>query len=159
VNQTLSGRSDAQSASSPTEAVRPRFHVKLCYMLFATAQVPDPYRWMEDKSAELQDFLEAEKNITQECLNGHPNRDAITVELQKLNSYTSTYCPMKAGAKYLVLKKIDSKNQPVLHVQSGLNGYPEVNWIILQTLEGNAWTTEMFFFCGRRCSSTPTPFP
>lgn len=90
-------------------------------------EVADPYRWLEDDTADDTKAWVAEQNkVTDNYLKQIPFRDAIYKRLEKLWNYEKFSAPFKEG-KYTYFYKNDGlQNQSVLYRQQGDEGAAEI---------------------------------
>lgn len=89
--------------------------------------VSDPYRWLEDESSTaVQNWIEAENNLTFTYLDQIPYRTAIQQRLEKLWKYERYTSPLKRGGKYYFFKNDGLQQQDVLYVQNTLDTPPQV---------------------------------
>ncbi|MDD8019919.1 MAG: prolyl oligopeptidase family serine peptidase [Acidobacteriota bacterium] len=90
-------------------------------------KVPDPYRWLEDdNSEETKKWVEEENKITFTYLDKIPYRQKIGQRLRDLYNYPRLGQPFRAGEYFFFYKNDGLQNQPVIYVQKGLEGQPEV---------------------------------
>jgi prolyl oligopeptidase len=90
-------------------------------------KVPDPYRWLEDeKSTEVEAWLEAQNKVTFAYLDKIPYRDKMKARLTELFNYQRYSTPFRRGHTYFFSKNDGLQNQNVWYMQQGLNGKPEV---------------------------------
>ncbi|TDQ32893.1 prolyl oligopeptidase [Zeaxanthinibacter enoshimensis] len=88
--------------------------------------VPDPYRWLEDdRSAETEDWVKRQNNVTQEFLSQIPYRKDLKNRLEKLWNYERLSSPFKEGDYTYFYKNDGLQDQSVLYRQKG-DGTPEV---------------------------------
>ncbi len=88
--------------------------------------VPDPYRWLEDdRSAETEDWVRRQNNVTQEFLSQIPYRKDLKNRLEKLWNYERLSSPFKEGDYTYFYKNDGLQDQSVLYRQKG-DGTPEV---------------------------------
>ncbi|WP_373075538.1 prolyl oligopeptidase family protein, partial [Zeaxanthinibacter enoshimensis] len=88
--------------------------------------VPDPYRWLEDdRSAETEDWVKRQNNVTQEFLSQIPYRKDLKNRLEKLWNYERLSSPFKEGDYTYFYKNDGLQDQSVLYRQKG-DGAPEV---------------------------------
>ena len=89
--------------------------------------VPDPYRWLEDDMApEVEDWVKAQNQVTNQYLSGIPYRQKIGSRLSELMNYARYSSPFRAGDYYFFYKNEGLQNQPVIYFQKGLDGEAEV---------------------------------
>jgi prolyl oligopeptidase len=90
-------------------------------------EVPDPYRWLEDdNSPETKAWVEAQNAVTFGYLKGIPFRTALRARLEALYNYPKYSVPSRKGPLYFFSKNTGLQNQPVLYVQKGIEGTPDV---------------------------------
>ena len=90
-------------------------------------KVPDPYRWLEDdNAAEVKEWVKAENEVTFGYLGKIPFREKIRARLTEIYNYPRFSSPVRAGEYYFFSKNDGLQNQPVIYVQKGLEGTPEV---------------------------------
>ena len=101
-----------------TESVVDNYHGTL---------VADPYRWLEiDTAAEVEAWVKLQNEVTFGYLEKIPYREALKNRITELINYPRYSAPIKAGDFYLFYKNDGLQNQPVVYIQKGLNGEPEV---------------------------------
>ncbi|MGB1250673.1 MAG: prolyl oligopeptidase family serine peptidase [Candidatus Promineifilaceae bacterium] len=89
--------------------------------------IADPYRWLEDpNSAETKAFVTAQSDLTDSYLSEIPARPLIHQRLSKLYNYQRLTSPNKKGSKLFFWQNDGLQNQPVLMVQTGLDGVPSI---------------------------------
>ena len=94
---------------------------------FFGVTVADPYRWLENESAdETAKWVEAENRVTFAWLDRIPYRDALKARLTKLQNYARYGAPSRKGEHYVFSKNDGLQNQSVLYIQKGLAGTPSV---------------------------------
>lgn len=90
-------------------------------------KVPDPYRWLEDdKSAEVEAWVEAENKVTFSHLDQIPYRTQVKDRLTKLYNYPKFTAPRRRGEWFFFSKNDGLQNQSVQYRQKGLTGAPEL---------------------------------
>jgi prolyl oligopeptidase len=88
--------------------------------------VADPYRWLEDASAnETKAWTDAQNALTRACLDG-PVRERLVKRLTELYDYPRTGLPTHGGSRYFYSFNPGLLNQPLFYVQDGLHGTPRV---------------------------------
>ncbi|HEU5290624.1 MAG TPA: S9 family peptidase, partial [Cyclobacteriaceae bacterium] len=91
------------------------------------AQVPDPYRWLEnDTTQQTADWVTAQNKVTFSYLDNITYRDAVKKRLLELNDYEKLSAPFRRGEYYYFYKNTGLQNQSVLYRKKGLQGEPEV---------------------------------
>jgi prolyl oligopeptidase len=99
--------------------------------------VPDPYRWLEDdNSAETAAWVEAQNKVTFGYLERIPYRAALKTRLEALFNYPKYSAPSRKGEHFFFYKNDGLQNQPVLYIQKGLTGTPEV------LIDPNTWSAD-----------------
>ncbi|MFC3198785.1 prolyl oligopeptidase family protein [Parapedobacter deserti] len=94
---------------------------------YFSAEVPDPYRWLENDTADDTKAWVAEQNkVTEHYLEQIPFRDAIYRRLEKLWNYEKFSAPFKEGDYTYFYKNDGLQNQSVLYRQQGDDGEVEV---------------------------------
>ena len=90
-------------------------------------QVADPYRWLEnDTSVETQQWVEAQRAVTQDYLSHIPFRGAIKDRLTQIVNYERYSAPSKRFGRYMFSKNDGLQNQNVIYIQSALDAEAEV---------------------------------
>lgn len=90
-------------------------------------QVADPYRWMENDTAqETADWVKAENDVTFGFLNKIPYRDKIKKRLEELTNYEKLGSPFVEGEYIYFYKNDGLQNHYVLYRKKGDAGTPEV---------------------------------
>jgi len=90
-------------------------------------KVEDPYRWLEDDTAEdVRQWVEEQNKVTFSYLDNIPFREKIHQRLTEVYNYPKHSAPIRAGDHYFFYKNDGLQNQSVIYVQKGLDGEPEV---------------------------------
>lgn len=89
-------------------------------------QVADPYRWLETHDESVDEWIEAQNEVTFGYLNSIEFRDKIKDRLTEIWNYPKYGAPFKEGGKYYFFKNDGLQNQSVLYVQNSLDGEPKV---------------------------------
>ncbi len=90
-------------------------------------KVADPYRWLEDdRSAETEEWVEAQNELTFGYLNQIPFREEIKERLTKLWNYSKEGSPVQHGDYFYTYKNDGLQNQWVIHRKKGMDGDEEV---------------------------------
>ncbi|WP_170110406.1 prolyl oligopeptidase family serine peptidase [Flavilitoribacter nigricans] len=86
-------------------------------------KIADPYHWLEiGDSPWVQDWLEAQRNLTANYLSYLPQRSALQERLRKLWDHERYEAPVQRGAYYYHLKNDGLQDQAVLYRSRGLYG-------------------------------------
>ncbi|MQY69433.1 MAG: hypothetical protein GH145_01025 [Firmicutes bacterium] len=90
-------------------------------------KVADPYRWMEDDTAdEVKKWVEEQNKVTFTYLEEIPFREEIRQRVTEVYNYPRYSSPFRAGEYYFFYKNDGLQNQSVIYIQKGLDGEPEV---------------------------------
>jgi prolyl oligopeptidase len=90
-------------------------------------QVADPYRWMENDTAqETAEWVKAENDVTFGFLDKIPYRDKIKKRLEALTNYEKLGSPFVEGEYIYFYKNDGLQNHYVLYRKKGDGGTPEV---------------------------------
>ncbi len=90
-------------------------------------EVPDPYRWMENDTAEqTADWVKAQNEVTFGFLDKIPYRAEIKKRLEALNNYEKLGAPFKKGEHIYFYKNDGLQNHYVLYRKKGEQGETEV---------------------------------
>jgi prolyl oligopeptidase len=90
-------------------------------------KVADPYRWLEDdRTPEVQSWIEAQNKVTFAYLDRIPYRDKLKARLTELYNYPRISAPFHRGDTYFFTKNDGLQNQSVYYIQKGVNGKPEL---------------------------------
>jgi len=85
--------------------------------------VPDPYRWFEDPSAQAtRDWVTAENALAQPYLERLPQRAWLGERLKQLWTYERFGVPQREGGKYFYMRNDGTQDQSVLYVADALDG-------------------------------------
>src|SRR5437660_4657208 len=100
-------------------------------------RVPDPYRWLEEeKSPEVQAWMEAQDAFARSRLRGLPGRDIIARRLSELLYVDALGAPRHRGQRYFYSRRHASKEKAVVYVKEGRRGRGRV------LLDPNTWTKD-----------------
>jgi prolyl oligopeptidase len=89
--------------------------------------ITDPYQWLEnDTAADVQEWVKAENEVTQNYLSQISYRDNIKKRLTQIWDFPKYSSPFKEGDWYYFFKNEGLQNQSILYRQKGLDGNPEV---------------------------------
>ncbi len=90
-------------------------------------KVSDPYRWLENDTAEdVKKWVIEENKVTFGYLEKIPFRNKIKERLTDIFNYPKYSNPFRAGEYYFFSKNDGLQNQSVIYYQKGLDGKPEV---------------------------------
>lgn len=116
--QTANASMDLSYPETRTEPVQDDYFGQL---------VADPYRWLEDDTAEeTEAWVNAQNKVTFDYLSKIPYRDQIRERYEELFNYPKVSSPFRAGDYYFFYKNDGLQNQSVIYIQKGLEGEPEV---------------------------------
>ncbi len=96
--------------------------------LFFGTEVADPYRWMEEESEELKQWIKSQENITQDYLSAIPNRQQLASRLSELMDFD----------KYGMELRVVDNERIIYSVSEGLNNQP--TYYVLNTKTNNHFT-------------------
>jgi prolyl oligopeptidase len=100
-------------------------------------RVPDPYRWLEDeKSPEVQAWMDAQDKFARAYLRGLPGRDAIARRLSELLYVDALGAPRHRGSRYFYSRRLATKEKAIVYVKEGRLGRERV------LLDPNSWTAD-----------------
>ena len=89
--------------------------------------VADPYRWLEDdRSAETEDWVQRQNDVTFGYLESIPFRGEIKKRLQELWDYARVSAPSKEGDRYYFSRNDGLQNQSVIYFKATLDGEESV---------------------------------
>jgi len=90
-------------------------------------EVADPYRWLENDTARaVENWVEAQNEVTFDYLNQIPYRDKIAQRLKTLWNYERMGIPHQEGGRYFFFKNNGLQDQSILYMQETLESEPEV---------------------------------
>ncbi|NIM91159.1 MAG: prolyl oligopeptidase family serine peptidase [Candidatus Aminicenantes bacterium] len=90
-------------------------------------KVADPYRWLEDDTAEdVKAWVREQNKVTFDYLENIPFREKLHQRVTDIYNYPRYSSPFRAGEYYFFYKNDGLQNQAVVYVQKGLDGEPEV---------------------------------
>ncbi len=99
--------------------------------------VRDPYRWLEDeKSPEVQAWMNAEDAFARKELAALPGRGALEARLKELLYVDSLGAPIHRGTRYFYSRRHASQEKSVVYWKEGMDGAEKV------LLDPNAWSTD-----------------
>ena len=89
--------------------------------------VMDPYRWLENDTAEdVGKWVIEQNKVTFGFLEKIPFRNKIKTRLEEIYNYPRVTSPMKAGEYYLYYKNDGLQNQSVIYIKKGIDGPEEI---------------------------------
>ena len=90
-------------------------------------EVSDPYHWLEDdNAADTQAWVARQNELTFGWLAKLPFRADVLARIRTISNYAKYSAPFQKNGQVFFYKNDGLQNQPVLHVQQGLTGQPEV---------------------------------
>jgi len=90
-------------------------------------EVADPYRWMENDTAEdVKEWVGEQNKVTFAYLDKIPFREKLRQRITDVYNYPRYSSPFRAGEYYFFYKNDGLQNQSVIYIQKGLEGEPEV---------------------------------
>ena len=118
-------RAAARSSSDPKIVYPESKKVERVDDYFGT-KVADPYRWLEENSAETKAWINEQNKLTFSYLERIPYREKLKERLTELYNYPRITAPFRRGDTYFFTKNDGLQNQNVYYIQKGVNGTPEV---------------------------------
>lgn len=88
---------------------------------YSGTKVADPYRWMEEYSADTNAWIQAQNKVTDAYLSQIPERNTIKERLTKLWNYEKYSSPSKHGNNYFYYKNDGLQNQYVLFIAKSVD--------------------------------------
>ena len=130
-------RPDPTEPPMPSESTQPvSRQVDVVDTLFGV-EVPDPYRWLEDeKSPEVQAWMDAQDAYTRQRIGGFPGRDAVVERLGALAYVDSVKVPVKRGGRFFYRRTFADKEKAILYWKQGEAGEEKV------LLDPNTWSKD-----------------
>ena len=110
-----------------TAITYPETHQDTVTDTYFGTKVPDPYRWMEnDTTPEVEAWVKAENEITQQYLAKIPFRESLKQRFTELMTYERFSAPSKKHGKYYYSHHDGKQNQSVMYVKDSLNAEGEL---------------------------------
>ncbi len=110
-----------------TAITYPETHQDTVTDTYFGTKVPDPYRWMEnDTTPEVEAWVKAENEITQQYLAKIPFRESLKQRFTELMTYERFSAPSKKYGKYYYSHHDGKQNQSVMYVKDSLNAEGEL---------------------------------
>ncbi|HYK38925.1 MAG TPA: hypothetical protein VEU98_02805, partial [Candidatus Eremiobacteraceae bacterium] len=133
--------------------------IKNVHDTYGTADVVDPYRWLEDqKSPETRAWIEEQQKCTEAALSRLPGREAIAKRMSELLHTDSLGIPVEHGGYYFFHKRLANEDLGKIYVRRNSSGPDEVlidplpwskDHSASATIEGISKDGKLLFF-GRR---------
>jgi prolyl oligopeptidase len=99
--------------------------------------VADPYRWLEDeRSPEVQAWMDAQDRLARAQLSALPGRDAIARRLSELLYVDALGAPRHRGGRYFYSRRLATKEKAIVYVRDGRGGRERI------LLDPNSWTAD-----------------
>ncbi|EKE83750.1 prolyl endopeptidase [Idiomarina xiamenensis 10-D-4] len=89
-------------------------------------EVADPYRWLEQDSAAVSAWVDAQNDFSRPYLESLPARERIKQQLTGLWNYEKVSTPEKHAGKYFFYRNDGLQNQSVLYTQDNLDSPPQI---------------------------------
>ena len=122
----FAGLGSAQAQQAPP-VCPPVTTVKNVHDAYATADVVDPYRWLEDQnSPETRSWIEQQQKCTEAALSKLPGRAAIAKRMTELLRTDTLQAPIEHGGRYFFSKRLADRDLAQIYVRRGLNAPDEV---------------------------------
>lgn len=100
-------------------------------------RVADPYRWLEDeKTPEVQAWMDAQDLFARAQLSALPGRDAIARRLSELLYVDALGAPRHRGGRYFYSRRLATKEKAIVYVREGRRGRERV------LLDPNSWSAD-----------------
>ncbi len=93
---------------------------------FHGTPVADPYRWLENDSDEVANWVEAQSDFTASYLNDLPGRQSLVARMTEVWDFPRWSVPSHRHGTYVFGYNDGLADQPIIYRQSGLNGTPEI---------------------------------
>ncbi len=114
-------------AQAPAASCPPPTAVKPVHDVYGSADVVDPYRWLEDQqSAETRAWIDAQEKCTESALGQLPGRAGISKRLAELLRTDTLSTPTERGGNYFFTKRLANEDLSKIYVRHGANGSDEV---------------------------------
>lgn len=93
---------------------------------FHGVAVSDPYRWLEDDSDEVTEWVASQSDFASDYLAAMPGRDDLVERMTTLWDFERWSAPSHRHGTYVFGHNDGLANQPTLYRQNGLDGEPEL---------------------------------
>src|SRR5262249_23506219 len=101
--------------------------VKVAHNAYGTADVADPYQWLEDQnSPETRAWIDAEQKCTEAALSPLGGRTAIAKRIGELLRTDTLSTPSEHGGRYFFTKRLANEDLAKIYVRKGSSGPEEV---------------------------------
>lgn len=114
---TSSTRTPPVSASMPTSFDYPASPTVAQVDHYHGTDVADPFRWLEEDSPQSKQWINAQREFTEQYLLQMPTRELYKDRLTTLWNYERFSTPAEAGGRYFYTHNNGLQNQSVLYVQ------------------------------------------
>ena len=85
-------------------------------------QLTDPYRWLEDDSADVAEWIRAQNRYSRSVLDSLPPRTSIEAQLKPLMQLGSTLAPVTRGNRFFYARRAASQERPAIFMRDGVLG-------------------------------------
>jgi prolyl oligopeptidase len=85
-------------------------------------RITDDYRWLEEDSAEVTTWTDAQNAYTRAVLDSLPGRKAVEDRLRVLLQVGSVTAPIMRGNRYFFARRAATQDQPVIFARDGALG-------------------------------------
>ncbi|HWZ97834.1 MAG TPA: prolyl oligopeptidase family serine peptidase [Candidatus Dormibacteraeota bacterium] len=117
----------AGNAQQPAAKCPPATAVKNVHDAYASADIVDPYRWLEDQnSPETRAWIDQEQKCTDAALSPLPGRAAIAKRMSELLHTDTLGTPTERGGYYFFTKRLANEDLSKIYVRRGANAPDEV---------------------------------
>ena len=124
---TLGAACAAHSTSSAPTPAPARSSAGRVVETLHGVEVPDPYRWLEERTAaETEDWIAAQNAHTDAVLGALPGREELTELATSLMAIETIGVPRKRGERYFYERRAANQELKVLWVREGLHGEDSV---------------------------------
>jgi len=115
------------SAQQASPKCPPATVTRVVHDAYASADIADPYRWLEDQnSPETRAWIEEEQKCTEAALSKLHGRAAIAKRMAELLHTDSLNAPTERGGRYFFSKRLANEDLGKIYVRNGPNGPDEV---------------------------------
>jgi prolyl oligopeptidase len=116
-----------QPAANGADLHPPATRAEAIKETFASVEVSDPYRWLEDQKApETRAWIDEQNKYSESFLHGLSGRDALKKRVTELLKVDTTGTPTEKGGLYFFTRRLADQDLSVLYVRKGVNGKDEV---------------------------------